>query len=308
MSTFLQVTFAGMSIGALYMLVALGMVVTYQVSRVESLAQGVYVVYGALVFTTLHDSRGLPLVVAVLGSLLACALIAVLLYFLALNRFAARGSGPVIMMLGGALLFQEIARRFWGLNDRGATPWLPSDPIHVLGATVLPHSLLMWAGTAVLVGLGFVLFERTMLGKALRAAADDVEGARLVGINTRLMQFISFQVAALYGAGAGILLVPIMPFGWTWVFPLAVLGAVGAIGGRWEYLPVAVISLSIGLFASYAGSYVSTAWQDVYIYGAFILILLLLREDKRAGSRRGWRARVGIGAPAKGNRAALGLS
>ncbi|MFD2416557.1 branched-chain amino acid ABC transporter permease [Amycolatopsis pigmentata] len=287
MSTFLQLTFAGLNVGALYMLIALGMVVTYQVSRVESLAQGVFVVYGSLVFGTMHDSLGLPLVVAVVASLLACAAIAVVLYVLALNRFAARGSiGPVIMMLGGALLFQELARQFWGLNDRGAKPWLSSDPLRILGATVLPHSLLMWVGTAVLVGVGFVLFERTMLGKALRAAADDVEGARLVGINTRLMRFVSFQVAGLFGAMAGILLASIMPLGWTWVFTLAVMGAIGAIGGRWEYVPVALVSLTIGLFASYTGGYISTSWQNIYVYGAFVVVLLLLREDKRAGSRR----------------------
>ncbi|MTD52504.1 branched-chain amino acid ABC transporter permease [Amycolatopsis pithecellobii] len=287
MSTFLQLTFAGLSVGALYMLIAFGMVVTYQVSRVESLAQGGFVVYGALVFTTVHDSLGLPLIIAVLASSLVCSAIAVVLYILALNRFAGRGSvGPVVMMLGGAILCQELARRFWGLNDRGATPWLPREPLHVFGATVLPHSLLIWAGTAVLVGLGFALFERTMLGKGLRAAADDVEGARLVGINTRLMRFFSFQVAGFYGAVAGILLAPVMPFGWSWVFPLAVMGAIGAIGGRWEYVPVALVSLAIGLFAGYAGGYVSTAWQNVYVYGAFIVVLLVLREGKRAGSRR----------------------
>ncbi|WP_214106193.1 branched-chain amino acid ABC transporter permease [Acrocarpospora catenulata] len=285
MSTFLQLTFAGLNVGFLYMLVALGMVVTYQVSRVESLAQGTYVVYSALIFGSVRDGLGWPL--AALASLLACAGIAVFLYLLALNRLATRGeTGPVIMLLGGALLFAELARQFWGLNDRSAKPWLSNEPLRIFGATVLPHSLLMWAGAAFLVIAGFVLFERTMLGKALRAAADDVEGARIVGINTKVMQFVSFQVAGFFGAAAGILLSPIMPFGWTWVFALALTGAIGAIAGRWEYVPVALASLAIGLFASYAGGYISTSWQDVYIYGAFIVVLLLLREDKRAGTRR----------------------
>ena len=80
MSTFLQLTFAGVNVGALYMLVALGMVVTYQVSRVESLAQGVFVVFSSLVFATVHDTLGLPLAVAVLASLATCAAIAVVLH------------------------------------------------------------------------------------------------------------------------------------------------------------------------------------------------------------------------------------
>jgi branched-chain amino acid transport system permease protein len=287
MSTFLQLSFAGLNVGVLYMLVALGMVVTYQVSRVESLAQGTYVVFSALVFSTVHDSLERSLVTAMLASVLTCAGISVFLYLLAMNKFARRSdTGPVILLLGGALLFAELARQFWGLSDRSAKPWLSDEPLRIAGATVLPHSLLMWAGAAALVVAGFVVFERTMLGKALRAAADDVEGARLVGINTRTMQFVSFQIAGLYGAAAGILLAPVVPLGWTWVFALALTGAIGAIAGRWEYVPVALASLSIGLFASYAGGYVSTSWQDVYVYGAFIVVLLLLREDKRPGSRR----------------------
>ncbi|WP_432828011.1 branched-chain amino acid ABC transporter permease [Dactylosporangium sp. CA-092794] len=282
MSTLLQLTFAGLNVGVLYMLVALGMVVTHQVARVESLAQGVFVVYGALIFGTVRDGLGLPLAVAVAASLVACAAIAAVLHVIILNRFTARGStGPVIMSLGCALLFSELARQFWGLNDRSAAPYLPSRPLQVLGATVLPQSLLMWTGAAVLVVVGYLLFERTMAGKALRAAADDAAGARLVGINVRRMRFISFQLAGLLGCVAGILLAPVMAFGWSAVLPMAVVGAIGAIAGRWEYAPAALASLAIGLFASYAGGYVSTGWQDVYVYGAFIAVLFLLREDKR---------------------------
>jgi branched-chain amino acid transport system permease protein len=287
MSTFLQLTFAGLNVGALYMLSALGMVVTYQVSRVESLAQGVFVVFGSLVFATAHDSLGLPLPAAVGASLAAGAVIATVLHTLALNKWATRGAtGPVVMTLGAAILGSELARDLWGLDNRSAAPFLSGTPLHLFGATVLPHSLLMWAGSAVMVAGGFVIFERTMIGKALRAASDDVQGARLVGVNARRMQFISFQVAGLFGATAGILLAALMPFGWSSVFPLAVVGALGAVAGRWEYLSVAISSVAIGLFASYAGGYVSTTWQDLYVYGAFIAVLLLLREDRRAGSRR----------------------
>lgn len=287
MNFFLQLTFAGLNVGVLYMLVALGMVVTYQVSRVESLAQGAFVVYGALLFGTFHDGLGLPLPVAILLPVVISSLMSVLLYWLMLNRFATRGStGPVVMSLGAALILGELARQFWGLNDRSARPFLPTEPISVFGATVLPHSLLSWIGGGVLLLAGYLVFEKTMLGKALRATADDVVGARLVGIDARRMRFVSFQIAALFGSLAGILLAPLTAFGWTAIFPLAVIGAIGAIGGRWEYLTAAVVSLAIGLFSSYAGGYLSTSWQQIYVYGAFILILLAQRADRRAGGGR----------------------
>lgn len=287
MSTFLQLTFAGLNVGALYALIAVGMVVTYQVARVESLAQGVFVVYGALTFVTCHDVLGLPLVVAVAASIAVCAVIAVVLWLLATNRYAARSTtGPVLMLLAAALLCSELAKVFWGLDDRGAQPWLGDEPLDVLGATVLPHSLLVWAGTAVLVVGGYLLFEQTLVGTALRATADDAAGARLVGINVRRMRALAFQVAGLFGAAAGVLLAPLLPLGWAGIFPLAVIGSIGAIGGRWEYVPAALASLAVGLSASYAGGYLSTHWYDVYVYGVFVVILLFLREDRRAGTHR----------------------
>jgi branched-chain amino acid transport system permease protein len=281
MSTFLQLTFAGLNVGMVYMLIALGWVVLYQVAHVENLAQGGFVVYGSLVFITAHDSWGLPLPLAILFSLLVCCGIGAVLFVLVLNPLTRRGmAGPVVMTLGAAILLGEVARQIWGLNDKSAKPFLSTEPLRVFGATVLPHSLLLWLGTAVLVGAGFLVFERTIIGKALRACSDNYDGAQIVGINPTLMQFASFQVAALFGGAGGVLLSPLLGLGWASVFTLGLIGLIGAIAGRWAYLPAAAASVIIGLFANYAGGYVSTSWQDAFVYGAFLVILLVLREGR----------------------------
>lgn len=284
MSTFLQLTFAGLNVGMVYMLIALGWVVLYQVAKVENLAQGAFVVYGSLMFTSLHDDQGVPLGLAILFSLGACSVIGAVLYVLVLNRFSRRGeAGPVVMTLGAAIVLGELARQIWGVDDRTAKSYLSTEPLKIFGATVLPHSLLLWAGTAVFVGAGYWLFERTIVGKALRACSDNFEGAQIVGINPGLMQFASFQVAALFGGAGGVLLAPLMAIGWSNVFTLGLIGLIGAIAGRWAYVPAALASVGLGLFANYAGGYVSTSWQDVFVYGAFLAILMFLREGRRRG-------------------------
>ncbi len=288
MSTFLQLTFAGLNTGAVYALIGLGWVVLYQVAKVENLAQGGFVVCGALLFISLHDTAQLPLPAAAAGALAGCALVAALMYILVLNRFSRRSAdGPVVMTIGAAIVIGEAARLIWGIDELTAKAYLPNEPFSILGATVLPHALLLWSGTALMVTVGYLLFERTLIGKALRACSDNYEGAQIVGINPRRMQFASFQIAGLFGGTAGVLLVPLLAVGWASVFPLGLLGLIGAIAGLWRYLPTAVTSVGLGLFSSYASGYVSTAWQEVFVYGAFIVILLVLREGRQ-------RRRVGL--------------
>jgi branched-chain amino acid transport system permease protein len=261
----------------------------YQVAKVENLAQGGFVVCGALLFISLHDIAKLPILLAAGGALAGCAVVAALLFVLVLNRFSRRGvDGPVVMTIGAAIVISEGARLIWGIDDLTANAYLSNEPFNLFGATVLPHALLLWAGTALMVAMGYFIFEKTLFGKALRACSDNYDGAQIVGINPRRMQFASFQLAALFGGTAGILLIPLLAVGWASVFPLGLLGLIGAIAGSWRYLPTAAASIVLGLFSSYASGYVSTAWQEVFVYSAFLAILMFSGEGghrRRAGLR-----------------------
>jgi branched-chain amino acid transport system permease protein len=146
-----------------------------------------------------------------------------------------------------------------------AKAFLPTDPIRLFGATVLPHSLLLWGGTALMFLAGWLLFDRTLLGKSLRACSESTTAAALVGINPARTYMVAFGLAAFFG-GVGI------------------YGLIGAIVGRWRYLPAAAGSVLIGLVASYTGGYVSSTWQTSVVYAALIAALLTARQ-KRAGTQ-----------------------
>lgn len=280
MTTMLQLTFAGLSLGSIYALISLGWTVLFQVAKIYNLAQGAFVVVSALTYVHLSRDRDWPVGGAIAGSLVACLLLGAVLYAVILNARAARGEvGPIVMSIGAALVISEGLRSLWGVDPRIAEAYLGTEPLHILSATVLPHSLLLWSGTAVMFLIGWLVFERTMLGKALRACAESSAAAQMVGISPDRMHMLAFGMAALFGGVGGVLLAPLVALSWSQVIPLGIFGLIGAVIGRWRYLPAAAGSVALGLVASYAGGYISTAWQNAVVYGVLILTLLLTRQQ-----------------------------
>ncbi|QXJ22601.1 branched-chain amino acid ABC transporter permease [Actinomadura graeca] len=295
MTTLLQLTFAGLSMGAVYALISLGWTVLFQVARIYNLAQGAFVVVSAMTYISLVGDLGWPVPLAVGGALAVCLALGLLLYGVILNPRTARGeAGPIVMSLGSALVIAETLRYVWGVDARTAPAFLPTGTIRILGATAVPHALLLWTGTAVMFGAAWVMFHRTVLGKALRACSEDATGARVVGIDPHRMRLAAFTIAALFGAVGGILLAPLIAVSPHEVLPLGIFGFIGAAVGRWRYLPAAAGSVILGLVTGYVGGYGATAWQDAVLYGSVIVALLTVRQ-RRPGQRPLLRGRVRAG-------------
>lgn len=286
MTALLQLTFAGLSLGSVYALISLGWTVLFQVAKIYNLAQGAFVVVSALTYVYLTRDLGWPVLASIMGSLVVCLTLAAVLYAVILNPRATRGEvGPIVMSIGAALVIGEAVRSLWGVDPRIAESFLPTEPLHLFSATVLPHSLLLWSCTAVLFVFAWLVFERTLIGKALRACAESDTGAQVVGISPTRMHRLAFGLAGLFGGIGGIVLAPLVAVSWSQVIPLSVFGLIGAVIGRWRYLPAAVGSIGLGLLASYAGGFVSTTWQNSVVYGA-LLVALLVTRPQRPGDRR----------------------
>ncbi|TYB41061.1 branched-chain amino acid ABC transporter permease [Actinomadura chibensis] len=285
MTTLLQLTFAGLSLGAVYALISLGWTVLFQVARIYNLAQGAFVVVSAMTYIALADDLGWPVPLAVAGALAVCLALGLALYGVILNRRTARGeAGPIVMSLGSALVIAETLRYLWGVDARTAAAFLPTGPVRIMGATAVPHAMLLWTGTAAMFGAAWLLFHRTLLGKALRACAESATAAQVVGIDPRRMRLAAFGVAALFGGVGGILLAPLIAVSPHEVLPLGIFGFIGAVVGRWRYLPAAAGSVLLGLITSYAGGYGATSWQNAVLYGSVIAALLTMRQ-RRPGHR-----------------------
>ncbi len=274
MADFLQFFFSGLTVGAIYALVALGFTLIYNASDVVNFAQGEFVMLGGMT-TVFLALAGVPLPLAAL-----LAVIVTIAIGLALHRFAiepARDASAValIMITIGASIFLRGAaqvvfdKRFHSLPHLAGT-----DPIHFGGAAILPQSLIVLAGAAIIVVLLWLFIDRTLLGKAVIAIAANRLAARLVGINTRRIVGLSFGVSAAIGAVAGILVTPIVLTSYDVGTMLALKGfAAAMLGGIGSALGAVVGGLLLGMLEAFSAGYISSKYKDAV---AFLVILAVL--------------------------------
>jgi len=274
MAQFLQFAFSGITVGAIYGLVALGFTLIYNASEVVNFAQGEFVMLGGMttVFLTL---LGVPLPFAA-----AAAVVIAVVVGLALHRFAietARGASPVILIIitiGASIFLRGLAQVVFDKRFHSLPPLFGSEPIRIAEASILPQSLAVLAGACVVVVLLGAFTERTLFGKALIATAANRLAALLVGIGTRRIVGFSFAVSAAIGALAGILITPIALTSYDVGTLLALKGfAAAMLGGIGSAVGAIVGGLIVGLMEAFAAGYVSSAYKDAV---AFLVILGVL--------------------------------
>ena len=154
------------------------------------------------------------------------------------------------------------------------TPPFSDGRFDFAGMTVGAQTLWVIGCSAALIVLLYLLFERTLYGKALRATAVNRLGARLMGIPTTLAGKLSFLLCALIGAASGMLIAPITTIYYDTGFLIGLKGFVGAIiGGLASYPVAAVGALLVGLIESYS-SFWASAYKEVIVFTLIIPVLL----------------------------------
>ena len=274
MAELLQFVFSGLTVGAIYALVALGFTLIYKASDIINFAQGEFVMLGGMT-TVFVAHAGVPLPLAALIAIIATTAIG-----LALHRFAiepARGATPVALIMitiGASIFLRGTAQVVFDRRFHSLPPLLGADPIQFGGATVLPQSLVVLASATVIVILLWLFIERTLLGKAVIATAANRLAARLIGVDTRRIVAFSFAVSAAIGAIAGVLITPIALTSYDAGTLLALKGFAAAMLGGIGSAPGAVVGgLLIGMFEALAAGYLSSNYKDAV---AFLIILVVL--------------------------------
>ncbi|MCA0962534.1 branched-chain amino acid ABC transporter permease [Salipiger bermudensis] len=274
MDALLQFLFSGLTVGAVYALVALGFTIIYNASDVVNFAQGEFVMLGGMI-TVFTYQAGLPLPLAAVIAILVTSAIGVALNKLAIEP--ARGAPVVsliIITIGASIVIRGATQLIFDKQLHRFPSFSGDDPIHVLGATILPQSLWVIAGAlAVFVGL-WIFFTRTLTGKAVLATANNRVAAQLVGINTGWVMTLSFGLSAAIGAFAGVLVTPITLVGYDVGVALALKGfAAAMLGGMGNPKGALVGGLLLGCFEALTAGYLSSQYKEAV---AFIVILGVL--------------------------------
>lgn len=274
MTTALQLLVSGITVGSVYVLLALGWVLVYRVSGLIFLIIGEFAVLGALGATALLD-KGWSTPMAMLGAIvLALALAALVDAFL--RRLPELGHmQEVLLMIGLSLLFAEVFRRVFGGEVRLMPPFLPTEPLRVGGVSILPHQVLLVAVTGALALVLWLFMQRTLFGRAMSACAESDVGARVCGISPWLMRSLALAIAVVIASLGGMLLGTVQPIAPTSGITLATAGFIAAALGLWT-LPGAIgAGLLVGCIGTFGAGYVSSAYQDIFSQGALIVALVI---------------------------------
>ncbi|MEK1894354.1 MAG: branched-chain amino acid ABC transporter permease [Rhizobium sp.] len=274
MAEFMQFLLSGVTVGAVYALVALGFTIIYNASDVVNFAQGEFVMLGGMI-TVFAYQAGIPLPLAAILAILATAAIGVALNKLAIEP--ARGAPVVsliIITIGASIFIRGLTQITFDKQLHRFPSFSGDTPIAIAGATILPQSLWVVAGAlAVFIGL-WLFFTKTLTGRAVLATANNRMAAQLVGINTRYIMTLSFALSAAIGALAGVLVTPITLTSYDVGISLALKGfAAAMLGGMGNPKGALVGGLLLGILEAMTAGYISSQYKDA---AAFIVILAVL--------------------------------
>jgi branched-chain amino acid transport system permease protein len=292
----MQLLVSGLAFGSIYALVALGFVLIYNAVGVVNFAQGEFVMFPSYVAVSFI----LP-AVTVFGTVVHWQLPIVGVYVLVLvlmtgfgllfNRIAYhplrdRGWMPVVIStIGVSIFLRNAAQLIWGSQPIVMPSLFAVDTISVGALHIRPQDLLIIAVTAVLIAFQFFLFERTTLGKQMRATAQDRATARLVGVRVGRIVAITFVYSALLGTISGLLVAPLFTVTKEMGALIALKAFAASIVGGFGSIPGAIIGgLTIGVIETFGGFYISSAYVDAI---AFIILIsvLLVRPQGLFGER-----------------------
>ena len=297
----LQLLVSGLAIGSIYALVALGFVLIYNAVGVVNFAQGDFVMfpsYVAISFllpsiavfgTIVHWQLPLLLVYAVVLVLMVG--FGLLFTRVAYYPLRDRGWMPVVIAtIGVSIFLRNLAQLVWGSQPQVMPSPFSVQTIALGPLQVRPQDLLIIGVTALLIVFQYFLFERTMLGKQMRATAQDRDAARLIGIRVGRIVTITFVYSVLLGTISGLLVAPIFTVTKEMGALIALKAFAASIVGGFGSIPGAIIGgLAIGVIETFGGFYISTAYVDAIAF-VILIVVLVVRPQGLFGERGGEKA------------------
>ena len=285
----------GLVLGSMYALVALGYTMVYGVLNLINFAHGDVLMIGAMVGWSLLQviavvSPGMPgivaLMLAIAGAIPVCVVVSVLIERVAYRRLRdAPRLAPLITAIGISILLQTLAMMIWGRNPLPFPQVLPAEPLHFMGALITPTQvLLLLLAMVSMIGLS-LLVERTRMGRAMRAVAENPRVAALMGVNANRVIMFTFAIGAALAAVAGVMwganyASAQFAMGFTpglKAFSAAVLGGIGNIYGAMlgGILLGLIESLGAGYIGDLTAGVLGSHYQDIFAFIVLILVLTL---------------------------------
>lgn len=288
----LQQILNGLVLGSVYAMVALGYTMVYGILQLINFAHGEVLMIGAMVAVWLVPTllaAGVPgplvLLIVTVAAIPVCMLLSMFIERVAYRplRNAPR-LAPLITAIGMSIVLQTVAMIIWKPNPIVFPDLLPTDPVPIFGAILAPKQILILVVAATMMTGLVLLVNRTKLGRAMRATAENPRIAGLMGVNANQVIAATFAIGAALAAVAGVLVAlnyNIVHFSMGFIpglkaFTAAVLGGIGNITGAvvGGLLLGIIESLGAGYIGDLTGGFLGSHYQDIFAFAVLILVLL----------------------------------
>ena len=304
MDIFIQQIINGLVLGSMYALIALGYTMVYGVLNLINFAHGDVLMIGAMAGITIlkivqavaPDLPGIvKLMIAIVGAIPVCVGVNLIIERVAYRRLRnAPRLAPLITAIGVSILLQTLAMMIWGRSPVAFPQVVPSASYHVFGALITPTQvMLLVLATVSMLGLVYMV-EKTRMGRAMRATAENPRVAGLMGVDSNRVIVMTFAIGAALAAVAGVM------WGATYAsaqfamgfvpglkaFSAAVLGGIGNIYGAMVggILLGLIESLGAGYIGDLTGNFLGSQYQDIFAF-VVLIVVLTLRPSGIMGER-----------------------
>lgn len=271
----LQLVVAGVTVGSIYAIIAVSFNIIFKSTDALNFAQGDWVMMGGMIAATSYATGTMPVWLACLVGIALVGIVGVVSQRLTI--YPLKQPSPLIITMisiGLALCTKSLVMIFLGKMPMGYPSFSGDQPLSLLGAQVQPQSIWIVAITLLFMVAVHYFFEKTLMGKAMRAVAADRNAASLAGINVRRSGMWTFMIAALAGGVAGVIITPMTLTAYDVGgvlgfkgFSAAMLGGLGSLHGAF------IGGILLGVAEALAGGLISSQFKDAV---SFILLLLVL--------------------------------
>ncbi len=274
----MQLLVSGLAMGLIYGLTALSFALIYSGAGVVNFATGEFAMVPAVIVAVLLADAHWGFLPAYVAGVAISLFGGLVFYRLVYHPLRERKSYLMVAIatLGVSEFLKNLVQIVFGAEPTPVPSPSRLGVVRVGGVSVGIQTILIVLVTTILLLLQYLLFEKTLLGKKMRATAQDREMARLCGVNASAMLAFTFAYAAGLGAIAGILLSPLFyagPHMGSWLgmkaFSVSVLGGFGSVPGA------IVGGLIVGLLEVLGAAYISGGYKDAFAFILMILILLI---------------------------------
>lgn len=278
LSEFLQFLINGIAVGSMYALIALGYTMVYGIIQLINFAHGEFMMMGAF-FGSLLITRwtGAPLSLALVVAMVGAGLIAVLTELIAYRPMRQKARIYVLTAaIAVSVLLQNLARVVFGASASAFPAQFPEGSFTV-GDVWIEYSQLIILGLSLaLMAALWLIVNKTKIGTAMRAVSQDMDAARLMGINVNFIVSVTFFIGASLAGAVGVLygmqysvdpLMGVQPG--LVAFVAAVLGGIGSIPGAM------IGGLAMGIIENLVAGYISSTYQGAITFVVLILVLAI---------------------------------